>query len=136
MLHPFLSLLLIGTTLLGPAMCCCAMNVLSVATTDSPSCCCLQDDSTQTRPTNSDNKKRHDCPCRTQIAVGMIFDDIQRLTTSSLQKWAVKLSHICVPVFFLSGADVALHPIRLSRGRSDLMPTGAELLIAHCVHRC
>ncbi len=135
MLHRILSLLLIGTTLLGPSVCCCTMRVLNAESSESP-CCCQQDDSANSCPTNSEGDKKHDCPCRQHCTVGAKIDDSQILPTSPSVKWVLELSKICSPSFFLSADEMSPQRIRLPPCRFDSMPTGTEILIAHSVRRC
>ncbi len=136
MMHHILSLLLIGTTLLGPSVCCCTMRVLSAKSSESPCCCCQQDDSGKSCPTNSEGDKKHDCPCRKHRTVGAKLDDSQMLPTSPSVQWMLDLSEICSPVFFLSADEMSLQRMRLPPCRFDSMPTGTAVLIAHCVRRC
>ncbi len=136
MLHRILSLLLIGTTLLGPSVCCCTMRVLSAESSESPCCCCQQDDSENSCSTNSEGDKKHDCPCRKHRTVGAKLGDSQILPTSPSVQWMLELSEICTPVCFLSADELSPQRKWLLLCRFDSMPTGTEILIAHSVRRC
>ena len=136
MLHRILSLILIGTTLLGPSVCCCTMRTQSAESSESPCCCCQQEDSDNSCPTNSEGDKKHDCPCRKHRTVGTKLDDSQILPTSPSVKWMLELSEICSPDFFLSADEMSPQRMRLPPCRFDSMPTGTAVLIAHCVRRC
>ena len=136
MLHRILSLLLIGTTLLGPSVCCCTMRVSSAESSESPGCCCQQDDSEKSCPTNSEGEKKHDCPCRKHRTIAAEIDDSQLLPTSPSVQWMFELSKICSLGFFLSADEMSPQRMRLPPCRFDSMPTGTAVLIAHCVRRC
>ena len=136
MLHRFLSLLLIGTTLLGPSVCCCTVRALSAETSETPCCCCQQDDSAKECPTNSEGDRKHDCPCRKHRSIAAKLDDNQILPTSPSVKWMLDLSEICSLAFFLFADEMSPQRMRLPPCRFDSMPTGTSVLIAHCVRRC
>ena len=136
MLHRILSILLIGTTLLGPAVCCCSVRMLSAESSESPSCCCHQDGSEKSCSKNSEGDKKHDCPCRKHRTVGAKLDDSRILATSPSVKWRLELSEICSPALFLSADESSPQRMRLPPCRFDSMPTGTAILIAHSVRRC
>ena len=136
MLHRVLSLLLIGTTLLGPVVCCCSLKSVSAAPAESQCCCCRQDDSEESCPTNSDGEKEHDCPCREHRTFRARLNDSQILPTSPSTIWTIELLKICSVVFYLSADEVSPQRNRLPPCRLDSMPTGSEILIAQCVRRC
>ena len=136
MLHRILSLLLIGTTLLGPSVCCCTMRTQSAESSESSCCCCQQKDSDNSCPTNSEGDRKHDCPCREHRTVGAKLGDSQILPTSPSVKWMLELSDICSPVFCLSADEMSRQRMRLPPCRFDSLPTGTQILIAHSVRRC
>lgn len=136
MFHRMLSILLIGTTLFGPTICCCTMKVASAESSAPSRCCCQQDDAAKQCPENSDGRREHECPCRKHRSVGARLDDSLILQTSPSVKWIIELSGIYSPVLFREADDMPPLGASLIPGRCPAMQAGRALLIAHGVSRC
>lgn len=135
MSHRILSMLLIGTTLLGSSFCCCSVRAEG-AEPARASCCGHRDDSSTDCPNRSDDGDRHQCPCRGKRSIAANLYSSQVLPTAPLTKW------IADRVLFPAGGDLLqgceLHPqsMQLREGRSELYEGGTAILIANCVSRC
>jgi hypothetical protein len=103
---------------------------------DGPCCCCQQGDSESSCPVDSEDDKKHDCPCNKYRTVGAKLDESLRLPTSPSVKWMLELAEVGSLVSFLSTDEMSAQRMRLPPQRFESMPTGTEILIAHSVRRC
>ena len=136
MFHRSLSILLIGTTLLGSSFCCCTMRVRGAEQAESPRCCCQNSETQDSCPAKSDGDEKHKCPCREQSSIGATLDISQILPTSPSTKWVTDYSDVCSFDCDMRSDDVSLHGMKFRRGRTEVRLSGNALLIAHCVRRC
>lgn len=136
MLHRILSILLIGTTLLGSSFCCCTLKVQAAEQAETPSCCCQKSESQKPCPANSDDNEPHKCPCRDQHAIGATLDVHQIILTSPSVKWMSDLWDVCPQDCGFKMNEVSLQEMPLPHGSAESRLSGTALLIAHCVRRC
>jgi hypothetical protein len=135
MFHRMLTILLIGATLFGPSICCCAMKVEG-AEPDTPACCCPQDNAVDDCPSNSDGEREHQCPCRENQIAGARLDDNLILPASVSLKWITELSAISAQALICRADDVPPKGTSFLPERCPPMRAGKALLLAYGVSRC
>ena len=136
MFHRIFSILLIGTTLLGSSFCCCTMRVRGAEQAESPCCCCQNSEAQDSCPAKSGGNEGHKCPCREQRAMGATLDISQILPTSPPTKWTVDPPDDCTSDCCMQVDGVSPQGMQLLRSRTKPRPSGAAMLVAHCVRRC
>lgn len=136
MFHRLLSILLIGTTLLGSSFCCCTMTVRGAEQAESSCCCCQNSEAQDSCPAKSGDGEGHKCPCREQRSIGATLDISQILPTSPSTKWTVDPSDVCPSDCCMQVDGVSPQAMKLLGSRTKPRPSGSALLLALCVRRC
>ena len=136
MFHRIFSILLIGTTLLGSSFCCCTMRVRGAEQAESSCCCCQNSEAKDSCPAKSGGDEEHKCPCREQREIGATLDISQILPTSLPTKWTVDPCDVGTSDCCMQVDGVSSQEMKLLRSRTKPRPSGAAMLLAHCVRRC
>jgi len=131
-----LTLLLIGTTLLGSLFCCCAVKAQRPESGKVAACCSHRAESSNQCPPGSDDGNEHNCPCRAEHSVTALLNSSQVLATAPLSMWLSEQGMCSVggsPLWSLEA--LSMSPLDHC-GRLELQAGGNAILIAHCVSRC